>query len=64
MFVPASPSIGAIMSEPVGLFDGLRQITELMDAESCTWDEAVERLREPVSNVIHVDFRRPRELDQ
>jgi hypothetical protein len=52
------------VSEARGLFDGLSKIVETMESEACTWDEAVERLREPVSNVVYVDFRRPRELDQ
>jgi hypothetical protein len=49
--------------EPVGLFDGLHRITEIMDEEGCSWDEAAERLREPVSNVIYVDFRAAREAE-
>jgi hypothetical protein len=51
------------VSEARGLFDGLTKIVETMEAESCTWDEAAERLREPVSNVIYVDFRRPDAVD-
>jgi hypothetical protein len=51
------------MSEARGLFDGLTKIVETMEAEACTWDEAVERLN-PVSNVVSLaDYRAAREAE-
>jgi hypothetical protein len=65
MFVLAGASVGAaIMSEARGLFDGLTKIVETMESESCAWDEAVARLREPPSNVVNLaDYWAAREAE-